>query len=94
MGSTDQEMYRKTDFYISKIKAIFLSIFIFLAKCFETCIMGAKTMIWMVKQLIYTGFCVQTIKGQKCPTPAKVMSELKKGLGPIVQCGHFRGKNN
>ena len=24
----------------------------------------------MAKQLIYTGFCIQIIKGQKCPKPA------------------------
>ena len=38
MGSTGQEMYRKTDLYQDN----YPSIFIFLAKLFETCIMGAN----------------------------------------------------
>ena len=38
MGSASQEMYRKTDLYQGK----YLSIFIFLKKKIETCIMGAN----------------------------------------------------
>ena len=33
-------------------------------------------MIWTIKQLISTGFCIQIIKGQKCPKPAIVAGGL------------------
>ena len=41
MGSTRQEMYRKTDFYQVKSRQLFINFHI-LAKLFETCIMGAN----------------------------------------------------
>ena len=41
-------------------------------------------MIWIVKQLISTGFCIQIIKGQKCPKPAIVAGGLfQTGVLPL-----------
>ena len=41
-------------------------------------------MIWIVKQLISTVFCIQIIKGQKCPKPAIVAGGLfQTGVLPL-----------
>ena len=39
--------------------------------------------IWMVKQLVSTGFCIQIIKRQKCPKLAIVKARDNQKWAPI-----------
>ena len=56
MGSTGQEMYRKTDFHEETSRQIFINFHIFDKTFWNLYVWWVLMMIWMVKQLISTVF--------------------------------------
>ena len=65
-------MYKKPVFYQARSRQIFIK-FRFLAKLFETCIMGAYNSLDVrLTTDTYKFVCIKIIKGQKFPKPAIV----------------------